>query len=80
MKQLNYIIGLPLAKLINKSFQSGIFPDIFKIAKVVLIFKSESQVLCNNYIPISLLSNITKLTANVMQESLRPFRTTKLLL
>ena len=42
MKQLNDIIASPLAELINKSFQSGIFPDIFKIAKVILIFKSES--------------------------------------
>ena len=42
MKQLNDTIVPPLAELINKSFQSGIFPDIFKIAKVILIFKSES--------------------------------------
>ena len=35
MKQLNDIIVLPLAELINKSFKSGIFPDIFKIAKVI---------------------------------------------
>ena len=49
---------LPLAELINKSFQSGIFPDIFKITKVIPIFKSESQVLCNNYRPIPLLSKI----------------------
>ena len=44
MKQLNYIIASPLAELVNKSFQSGIFPDIaeiFKIATVILIFKSE---------------------------------------
>ena len=39
MKQLNDIIASPLAELINKSFQSGIFPDIFKIAKVIFIFK-----------------------------------------
>ena len=58
MKQLSDIIASPLAELINKSFQSGIFPDIFKIAKVILIFKSESRVLYNNYTPIILLSNI----------------------
>ena len=42
MKQLNVIIASPLAELINKSFQSSIFLDIFKIAKVIPIFKSES--------------------------------------
>ena len=29
----------PLSELINKSFLSGTFPDVFKIAKVVPIFK-----------------------------------------
>ena len=57
MKQLNDVIASPLVELVNKSFQSGIFPDSFKIAKVIPIFKSESRVLCNNYWPISLLSN-----------------------
>ena len=61
MKQLNDIIVSPLAELINKLFQSGIFPGIFKIAKVIPIFKGESRVLYNNYRPISLLSNISKL-------------------
>ena len=61
MKQWNDIIASPLVELVNKSFQSGIFPDIFKIAKVISIFKSESRVLWNNYRRISLLSNISKL-------------------
>ena len=61
MKQLNDITASPLAEIINKSFQSDIFPDVFKIAKVIPIFKSESWVFCNNYRPISLLSNISQL-------------------
>ena len=63
----------PLAELINKSFQSGIFPDIFKIAKVIPIFKSESRVLCNNYRPISLLSNISKLIEKLMHKRVYSF-------
>ena len=43
MKQLNDIIASPLAELINKSFQSGIFPDIFKIAKVIPVFKRSHE-------------------------------------
>ena len=73
MKQLNDIIASPLAELINKSFQSGIFPDIFKIAKVIPIFKSESRVLCNNYRPISLLSNISKLIEKLMHRQVYSF-------
>ena len=68
MKQLNDIIASPLAELINKSFQNGIFPDIFKIAKIIPIFKSESRVLCNNYRPTSLLSTISKLIKKVMHK------------
>ena len=73
MKQLSDIIVSPLAELINKSFQSGIFPDIFKIAKVIPIFKSESRVLCNNYRPISLLSNISKLIEKLMHKRVYSF-------
>ena len=57
---------MTLVELINKSFQSGIVPDNFKIAKASPIFKSESQVLCNNYRPISLLSDTSKLIEKLM--------------
>ena len=42
MKQLNDIIASALAKLISKSSQSGIFPDIFQIAKVIPIFNPDA--------------------------------------
>ena len=58
MKQIKDVISAPLAKLINRSFHNGVFPNILKIAEVIPIFKSESRVACNNYRPISLLSNI----------------------
>ena len=62
MKQIKDAISPPLAKLINRSFHNGVFPNILKIAKVIPIFKSESRVVCNNYRPISILSNIGKIT------------------
>ena len=61
MKQIKDIISAPSAKLINRSFKNGVFPNIFKIAKVIPIFKSKSRVACKNYRPISLLSNIGKI-------------------
>ena len=42
MKQIKNVISAPLAKLINKSFHNGVFPNILEIAKVIPIFKSES--------------------------------------
>ena len=73
MKQLNNIIVSPLAELINKSFQSSIFQDIFKTAKVIAIFKSESQVLCNIYRPIFLLSSNNKLIEKLMNKPVYSF-------
>ena len=73
MKQLNGIIASSLVELVNKSFQSDIIPDIFKIAKAISIFKSESRVLHNTHRPISLLSNISKLIETLMHKLLYSF-------
>ena len=37
-----------LSELINKPFLSGTFPNVFKIARVVPVFKAESRILCSN--------------------------------
>ena len=52
---------------------SGIFPNVFKITKVVPIFKVESRILCSNYRPISLLSNLGKIIENLMHKRLNVF-------
>ena len=61
LKEIHETISIPLFTHINKSFPTGVFPNLYKIAKVVLIFKSETRFLCNNYRPIYLLSNIGKI-------------------
>ena len=73
MKQIKNLILAPLAKLINRSFHIGAFPNILKIAEVIPIFKSESRVACNNYRPISLLSNIGKIIEKLMHKCLYSF-------
>ena len=73
MKQIKHVISAHLAKLTNRSFHNGAFPNILKIAKVIPIFKSESRVVCNNYRPISLLSNIRKIIEKLMQKRLHSF-------
>ena len=64
---------MPLSTLINKSFTTGVFPNMCKIAKVVPIFKSETRLLCNNYRPISLLSNIGKIIEKLIHLRLSLF-------
>ena len=73
LKEIKEMVSIPLSHLINKSFTSGIFPKIFKLAKIVPIFKSETRLAINNYRPISLLSNISKIIEKLMHQRLNQF-------
>ena len=55
-------ISIPLSKIFNLSMQTGIHPDCLKLAMVIPIHKKGSKLEVGNYRPISLLSNINKLT------------------
>ena len=44
----------------NEMFDSESFPDVCKIAKVIALFKSGSEIDFGNYRPISLLLTISK--------------------
>ena len=56
--------------LINKSFETGIFPDELKIAKIVPIFKSGDKTLVSNYRPISVLSFFSKIFETILYNQL----------
>ena len=59
-----------LATLINKSFLEGTFPELLKYANVIPIYKKKDKHLCENYRPISLLSNIGKIYEKVFHKRL----------
>ena len=61
LKQISTILINPISLICNKSFSSGIYPDILKISKVIPIFKKDSRLDVENYRPISLISNIDKI-------------------
>ena len=70
----------PLSDMINMSFNQGVFPNILKIANVIPIHKKGDKLDCNNYRPISLLSNISKIFEKSMHIRLVNFlRKNKLL-
>ena len=56
-----------LALLVNQSFQSRIFPDKLKIAKVIALFKKGNPELPSNYMSISLLHVFSKIISNIFQ-------------
>ena len=54
------IIAPILVKLFNSSVRQGIFPNRFKLARVIPLFKSGSKLLLANYRTISLLPFLSK--------------------
>ena len=50
-----------LSQLYNSCQLQGVFPNIFKVAEVVPVFKKDDFTLATNYRPISLLSQFSKI-------------------
>ena len=73
LKVLDLPISNDLSILINESFETGIFPEKLKIAKVIPIFKKGLTSRKSNYRPISLLSVFSKLFAKLMHKRLYRF-------
>ena len=48
--------------IVNLSFSEGVYFQNLKISKAIPVFKNKGNILeCENYCPISLLSNINKI-------------------
>jgi hypothetical protein len=63
----------PLVYIFNLSFQSGIFPDMLKVAKIIPIHKNGDQRIIANYRPISILSVFSKILEKIMYKRLISF-------
>ena len=55
-----HISGI-LSRLFNTCLEKGIYPDIFKIARITPVFKKGARDLLENHRPISILSHLTKI-------------------
>ena len=60
MKESLSILSLPISTLFNKSLNLGQFPDNWKMANVIPVFKGKDPSIVSNYHPISLLSCLGK--------------------
>ena len=73
LKLFQTALSKPISLIANLSFSSGTFPDNLKIANVIPIFKKDDPTICNNYRPISLLPNISKIIEKLIHTRLTVF-------
>ena len=73
LEQIAPTIIKPLTLLINQVFNTGIFPERLKLAKVTPVFKKGDSNLINNYRPISLLPVISKVLEKIIANQLSKY-------
>ena len=73
VKDASEFISLPLTLIYNSSLKNGIFPDIWKLARVAPIFKSGKRDDTNNYMPISILSIFSRVFDKIVHDQLQDF-------
>jgi Reverse transcriptase (RNA-dependent DNA polymerase) len=73
LKAIKSSIALPISHIVNLCFTTGVFPDIFKTAIIKPIYKKGEKTLLNNYRPISVLNNISKLIEKCIKHRLYSF-------
>ena len=63
-------LSIPLAFLINTSISQNVFPDDLKCAEVTPLFKKNDNLNKKNYRPVSILTGISKVFENIMNDQL----------
>ena len=63
----------PLLYIINKSFETDVFPDDLKVAKVIPIYKSGDKTLFSNFRPISILNTFSNIFKKIIYNHLIDF-------
>lgn len=70
IKLISDYICAPLCYIFNLVFETGKFPDNLKISQITPIYKSGDKTLCNNYRPISIISNFAKILEKLLKKRL----------
>ena len=72
-KNVRKSLSVPLAEIINLSFNEGKFPTQLKSANLIPVFKKGDKLEVNNYRQISLISNISKAIEKLIHRRLNSF-------
>ncbi len=67
---ISHEIAVPLAHIWNLSITNGVFPDKFKIARIVPVYKAGDSTLCDDYWPIALVKSFSKILEKIVQINL----------
>jgi exonuclease III len=70
IKNIKNLIISPLKKLFNECIRTGTYPDCFKTAKVIPIFKKGDPDNPSNYRPISLIPVLSKVFERLLKQQL----------
>ena len=70
LKKAGDFLVIPLTRIINTSIRDAVYPDIWKLAKIIPIHKRSERTNVENYRPISLLPIASKVLESVVQEQL----------
>ena len=73
VRDVGDVVAKPLAMIFNSSLENGIFPDIWKLARVTPIFKSGVTKDVNNYRPISVISVFSRISERIVHDLILNF-------
>ena len=73
IKENKEILAKPLTMLFNQSINTGIFPDRFKLGKLIPIYKTGNKTDLSNYRPITILPIFSKVFEALMKKHLLIF-------
>ena len=73
LKEVFTYIKEPFTYICNLSFMYGIFPEKMKTSKVIPLFKSGNRKNFNNYRPVSILSQFSKVLEKIFDKRLQSF-------
>ena len=70
LKEFRGFLSHIIADLINRCFETGVFPKLFKKALVLPLYKKDSPDLMTNYRPISILPKLSKIIEKCLKSRL----------
>jgi hypothetical protein len=75
VKDCKTIFIQPLLTIFNASLRQSKFPFLWKISKIIPVFKNGDRSIIDNYRPISILSNFSKIFEIVLYSYIYPYIT-----